>query len=184
MGESDQKEGWAPKNWCFQTVLLEKTLERSLDSKEIKPINPKGNQLWIFIGRTDAEVPILWPPDAKSQIIGKDPHAGGDWGQEEKEATEDVMTGWHHWLNGHEFEQTPKDNERLISLAFCLKYNFYYSCIFLILWFFLCYWLFLCYWASTFCLRFSVSSIFPESQSLHNFNYHLLLVATKSVFIP
>ena len=80
-------------------------LEKNLDSKEIKPVNPKGNQLWIFIGRTDAEALILWPPDVKSQLIGKDPDAGKDWGQEEKVATEDEMVGWHHWLNGHEFEQ-------------------------------------------------------------------------------
>ena len=102
----DRKEGWALKNWCFWTVVLEKTLERPLDSKEIKPANPKGNQLWIFIGRTDAEAPILWPPDVKSQLIGKDPEAGKDRKQE-KGTTEDKMVGWHHWLNGRESEWTP-----------------------------------------------------------------------------
>ena len=91
MWELNHKEGWAPKNWCFQTVVLEKTLESPLDSKEIKPVNPKGNQLWIFIGRTDAEAPILWPPDAKSWLIEKDPDAGKDWGQEEKWVAEDEM---------------------------------------------------------------------------------------------
>ena len=102
----DHKEGWAPKNWCFWTVVLEKTLESPLDSKEIKLVSPKGNQSWIFIGRADAEteVPIIWPPDVKSQFIRKDPDAGRDWRQEEKEMTEDEMVGWHHWLNGHEFE--------------------------------------------------------------------------------
>ena len=90
-------EGWVPKNWCFRTVVLEKILESSLDSKEIQPVHPKGNQSWIFIGRTDteAEAPILWPPDAKSQLFGKDPDAGKDWGQEEKGMTEE-MVGWHH----------------------------------------------------------------------------------------
>ena len=92
------------KNWCFWTVVLEKTLESPLDRKEIKPVNPKGNQPWIFIGRTDAaaEAPILRPPDAKSQLIGKDPDARKDWGQNEKGMTEDKMVGWHHRLNGHE----------------------------------------------------------------------------------
>ena len=106
--ELDHKEDWVPKNWYFWIVVLEKTLESPLDSKEIKPVNSKGNQPWILIGRTDAEAeaPILWPPDAKSQHIGKDLDAGKDWGQEEKWATGDEMVGWHHWLNGHEFEQT------------------------------------------------------------------------------
>jgi len=109
MGELDYKETWAPKNWCFWTVVLEKILEIPLDCKEIQPVNPKGNLFWIFIGRTDteAETPILWPPDAKSWFIWKDPDAGKDWRQEEKWTTEDEMVGWHHWLNGHEFEWTP-----------------------------------------------------------------------------
>ena len=112
MWELDHKEGWAPKNWCFQTVVLEKTLKSPLDSKKIKTVNPKGNQPWIFIGKTDAEAeaPILWPLDAKSQLIGKDPDAGKDWGQEEKGVTEDEMVGWHHQLNGHEFEQILGDS--------------------------------------------------------------------------
>ena len=114
----DHKEGWALKNWCFQTVVLEKTLESHLDSKEMKPVNPKGNHPWIFIGRTDteAEAPIFWPPDARRQFIAKDPDAGKDWGQEEKKETEDEMVEWHHWLNGHESEQTPGDSEEQGSL--------------------------------------------------------------------
>ena len=104
MWELDHKEGWVPKNWCFWTTVLEKTLESPLDCKEIQPVNPKGNQSWIFIGRTDAEAPILCPPDAKTWLIRKDPEAGKDWGQEEQGMTEDEMIGWHHLLNGHEFE--------------------------------------------------------------------------------
>ena len=103
--EMDYKESWAPKNWCFWTVVLEKTLESPLDCKEIQWVNPKGTQSWIFIGRTDAEAetPILWPPDAKNQITGKDPDAGTDWRWEEKGTTEDEMVRWHHRHNGHEF---------------------------------------------------------------------------------
>ena len=107
MWELDYKESWAPKNWCFWTVVLEKTLESPLDCKEIQPVHPtrpeySGGQSWVFIGRTDveAETPIIWPPDAKSWLIGKDPDAGKDWGQEEKGTTEDEMVGWHHWLHG------------------------------------------------------------------------------------
>ena len=112
--KGDHKDSRALKNWCFRTVVLEKTLESPLDSKEIKPANPKGNQSWLFIGMIDAEaqVPILWPPDAKNQIIGKDPDAGKDWRQEEKGATEDEIVGQHHWLNGHEFEQWTWANSR------------------------------------------------------------------------
>ena len=114
------KESWVLKNRCFWTVVLEKTLESPLDSKEIKPVNPKGNQPWMFIGRTDteAEALILWPPDAKDWLNGKDPDAGKDWGQEEKGATEDEMVGWHHWLHGHEFEQAHGDSEGQGSLAY------------------------------------------------------------------
>ena len=103
----DYKESWAPKNWCFWIVVLEKTLESPLDSKEIQPVHPKGNQSWMFIGRTDveAETPILWPPDAKNWLIGKDPDAHKDWRWEEKGMTEYEMVGWHHWLDGHEFEE-------------------------------------------------------------------------------
>ena len=109
MWELDHKEGWTLKNWCFWSAVLKKTLESPLDCKEIQPVNPKGNQLWIFIGRTDAEAEalILWPPDAKSQLIGKDPDAGKDWGQEEKGTTEYEMVGWHHWCDGPEFEEAP-----------------------------------------------------------------------------
>ena len=120
MWELDHKEGWAPKNWCFWTAMLEKTLERPLDSKEIQPVNSKGNKAWIFIGRTnaEAETPALWSPDAKNWLIRKDPDAGKDWGQEEKGVIEDEMVGRHHWFNGHEFEQTPGD-EGQGSLAYC-----------------------------------------------------------------
>ena len=124
--ELDSKEGWVPNNWCFQTVLLEKTLESPWDCKEIKPVNPKGNQPWIFIGRTvaEAEAPMLWPPDAKSQIIGKDPVVGKDWEQEEKGTTEDEMVGWHPWLYGHESEQTlGDDSEGQGSLACCRSWG-------------------------------------------------------------
>ena len=119
--ELDYKESWKPKNWCFWTMVLEKTLESSLDSKEIQLVNPKGNQSWIFIGRTDteAEAPIHWPPDVKNWLIGKDPDAGKDWRQEEKGTTEDETVGWHHWLNGHEFEQTPGVGDGQGSLACC-----------------------------------------------------------------
>ena len=113
MWELDHKEGWAPKTWCFWTVVLEKTLESPLGSKEIKPVSPKGNQSWIFIGRTDAEVEVKnWP-------IGKDPDVGKDWGWEEKGTKEDKMVGWHHWLKGHEVEQTLGPGEGQGSLAFC-----------------------------------------------------------------
>ena len=105
MWELDCEEIWALKNWCFWTVVLEKTLESPLDCKEIYPVHPK-DQSWVFIGRIDAEAetPILWPPHAKSWLIGKDPDAGRDWGQEEKGMTEDEIAGWHHWLDEHEFE--------------------------------------------------------------------------------
>ena len=107
MCELDYKESWVPKNWCFWTVVLEKTLESPLDCKEIKPVNPEGNQFWVFIGRTDAEAkaPIIWPPDAKNWLTGKDPDTGENWRQKKEGMTEDEMVGWHHWLDGHEFEQ-------------------------------------------------------------------------------
>ena len=107
MWELDYKERWALKNWCFWTVVLEKTLESPLDCKEIQPVHPKGNQSWIFIGRTDteAETLILWPPDVKNWLTGKDSDDGKDWRQEEKGTTENKMVGWHHQLDGHEFEQ-------------------------------------------------------------------------------
>ena len=123
MWELHNKKGWALKNGCLRTVVLEKTLESPLDSKEIKPVNPKGNQSWIFIGRTDAkaEASILWPPDLKSQLIGKDPNAQKDWRQEEKRTTEDEMVGWHHWLN--DFEQTQEDGYGQGSLACCIPWG-------------------------------------------------------------
>ena len=119
MWELYYKESTALKNGCFWTVVLEKTLENPLDCKEIKPVHPKGNQSWIFIGRTDAEAPIVWPPDAKSWLTGKDPDAGKDGWQEEKGMTEDEMVGWHHWLNRHESEQAPRAGEVQESLACC-----------------------------------------------------------------
>ena len=113
MWELDHKESWALKNWCFWTVVLEKTLESPLNCKEIKLVNLKGSQSWLFIGRTDTdtEAPILWPPDMKSWLIRKDPDAGKDGRLVEKGMTEDEMVGWHHWLNAHEFEQAPGDGE-------------------------------------------------------------------------
>ena len=121
MWELDYKESWAPKNWCFWTVVLEKTLESPLDSKEIQQIHPKGDQSWVFIGRTDAEAetPILWPPDGKSWLTGKNPDAGKDWGQEEKGTSEDEMAGWYRWLDEHEFEQTPRAVDEQGGLACC-----------------------------------------------------------------
>ena len=118
MCELDNKKGRAPKNW---TVVLEKALQSPLDYKEIKPVNTKGIQPWIFTARTDAEAeaPVLWPPDVKNWLIRKDPDAGKDWRQEEKGTTEDEMVGWHHWLSRHEFELTPGDGEGQGSLACC-----------------------------------------------------------------
>jgi len=121
MWELDYKENWALKNWCFWTVVFEKTLESSLDCKEIQPVHPKEDQSWIFIGRTDAEAetPIFWPPDAKNWLIRKDPDAGKVWRREEKGTTEDEMVGWHHWLDGHEFEQAPGVGDGQGGLACC-----------------------------------------------------------------
>ena len=117
----DHKDGWVLKNWCFWTVVLEKTLESPLDCKEITPVRPKGNQSWIFTGRIDAEAeaPILWPPDTKSWLTGKDLDAGKDWRQEEKGTTEYKMVGWHHQLSGHEFEWALGDGEGQGSLVCC-----------------------------------------------------------------
>ena len=115
------KESWAQKNRWFWTVVLEKTLESLLDFKEIQPVHSKGDQSWVFIGRTDAEAetPILWPPDAKNWLIWKDPDAGRDWGQEEKGTTEDEMSGWHHWLDGRESEWTPGVGDGQGGLVCC-----------------------------------------------------------------
>ena len=115
------KESWAQKNWCFWTVVLEKILESPLDCKEIQPVNPKGDQSWAFIERTDveAETPVLWPPEVKSWLIRKHSDAGRDWGQEEKGTTEDEMAGWHCWLDGHEFEWTPGVGDGQGSLVCC-----------------------------------------------------------------
>ena len=121
MWELDYKEGWVPKNWCFWIVVLEKILESPLDCKEIQPVHPKGNQSWIIIERTDAgaETPILWPPDVKNWLIGKDSDAGKDWGKEEKGMTEDEMLGLHHWLNVYEFKQASGVGDGQWSLVCC-----------------------------------------------------------------
>ena len=125
MWELDHKEGWALKNWCFWTVVLEKTFESSLDCKEIKPVNLKGNQSWIIIGRTDAEAeaPILWLPDMQSWLTVKDPNAQKHWRQEQKGRTENEMVGWHHQFNGYEFEQAPGVGDGQESLACCSSWG-------------------------------------------------------------
>ena len=125
MWELDLEESWAPKNWCFWTVVLEKTLESPLAYKEIQPIHSEGDQPWDFFGRTDAkaETPILWPPHAKSWLIGKDSDAGRVWGQEEKGTTEDEMAGWHHWLDGRESEWTPGAGDEQGGLACCSSWG-------------------------------------------------------------
>ena len=109
MWELDYEESWALKNWCFLTEMLVNTLESPRDCKDIRPVHPKGDQSWVFIGKSDveAETPVFWPPNVKSWLTWKDPDVGKDWGQEEKGTTEDVMVGWHHWLNGHGFGWTP-----------------------------------------------------------------------------
>ena len=119
MWELDCEESWVPKNLCFWTVVLEKTLESPLDCKEIQPVNSKGNQSWVFIRRSDAEAetPILWPPHVKSWLIGKDSDAGRDWGQREKGTTEDEMARWHHWVDGHGFEWTLRVGDGQRGLA-------------------------------------------------------------------
>ena len=121
MWELDYKESWALKNWCIWTAVLKKTLESPLDCKEIQPVHPKGNQSWIFTWRTaaEAETPILWPPDVKSWLIWEDPDPEKDWGQEKKGTTEDEMVGWHHRLNGHEFEQAPGVGDGQGGLVCC-----------------------------------------------------------------
>ena len=125
MWDLDHKESWAPKNWCFPIVVLEKTLESPLDCKEIQPVDLKENQPWVFIRRSDAEVeaPILWPPDV-NWLPGKDSDTGKDWGQDYKGLTEDEMVGWHHWLNGHESEQTSGDSGGERSLECCSPWGY------------------------------------------------------------
>ena len=121
MWELDSKESLVPKYRCFWTVVLEKSIERPLVCKEIQPVHPKGNEFWIFIGSTDAEAetPMLWPPDAKNRLTGEDSDPGRDWRLEDKGTTEDEMFGWHHWLNGHEFEQAPGVGDGQGSPAYC-----------------------------------------------------------------
>ena len=125
MWELDHKESWVLKNWCFWTVVLEETLGRPLDCKEIKQVSPKENQYWIFSGRTDAEAEalVLWPRDGKNWLFGKDHDAGKDWRQEKKGSTEDNMVGWHHQLNGNEFEQAPGIDDGQGSLVFCSQWG-------------------------------------------------------------
>ena len=125
MWELDYKESWALKNWCFWIVVLEKTLESPLDCKEIQSVHSKGDQPWVFLGRTDAkaETPLLWSPHAKSWLIGKDPDAGRDWGQEERGMTEDEMAGWHHWLDGREFEWSPGVGDGQGGLVCCTSWG-------------------------------------------------------------
>ena len=125
MWELDCEESWVPKNWCFWTEVLEKTLESPLDCKEIQPVHPKGDQSWVFIGGTDieAETPVLWLPNAERWLIWKDPGAGRDWGQEEKGMTEDEMAGWHYRLDGHEFEWTPGVEDGQGGLACCSSWG-------------------------------------------------------------
>ena len=125
MWELDSKDGWALKNWCFWTVVLEKTPESPLDCKEIQPVHSKGDQSWVFFGRNDAkaEIPVLWPRDAKSWLIWKDPDAGKDWRQEEKGTTKDEMVRWHHRLNGREFGQTPGVGDGQGGLACCSSWG-------------------------------------------------------------
>ena len=123
MWEVDHKKGWEPKNWCFQTVVLEKTFGSPFNSKGIKPDNPEENQPWIFIGRTDAKAPILWPHDAKNQLIGKYLDAGKDRRQEKKGMTGDEMVGWYHWLSWHEFDQISGDGEGQGSLMCCSSWS-------------------------------------------------------------
>ena len=125
MWELEHEKSWVLKNWCFQIMVLEMTLESPLDCKGLKPVDPKGSQPWMFIGWTDAETeaPVLWLSDAKSQLIGKDCNAGKDW-QQEKGVSEDELVGWHHWLNGHEFEKTMGDSEGHRSLARCHSWGY------------------------------------------------------------
>ena len=125
MWELDCEESWVQKNWCFWTVVWEKTLESPLDCKEIQPVHPKGDQSWVFIGKTDveAETPVLWPPDAKSWLIGKDPDAGKDWRQEEEGTTEDEMVGWHHRHDRHRFGCTPGVGNGQGRLACCSSWS-------------------------------------------------------------
>ena len=125
MWELDHKESWVLRNWCFWTVVLEKTLESPLDCREIKPVIPKGNQSWIYIGRIgdEAEAPIIWLPDSKNWLIGKDPDSGKDWRQEEKGTTEDEMVGWHHLLYWHKFEQAPRVGDWWGGLVCCSPWS-------------------------------------------------------------
>ena len=154
MWELDYKESWTLKNWCFWTVVLGKILESHLDCKEIQPVHPKGDQSWVFIGRTDVEAAtlILWPPDEKSWLIWKDPDVGKDWGQEEKGTAEDEIIGWHNWLDGHGFGWTPGVGDGQGGLACCCSWgrkeldatelNWLFHCVYVLqlLYPFVCHW--------------------------------------------
>ena len=182
MWELDYEESWVLKNGCFWTVVLEKTLESPLDCKEIQPVHPKGDQSWVFIGRTDAEAdtPILWPPHAKSWLVGKDSDAGRDWGQEEKEMTEDEMARWHHWFDGHEFEWTPGVGDGQGGLACCDScghkesdttewLNWTELMLALLLMTFLLKWAILSYWHVKSSLPSSFPSVIWDLNSLWNY---------------
>ena len=171
MWELDYKESWALKNWCFWTVVLEKTLESPLDCKEIHPVHPKGDQSWVFIGRTDveAETPIFWPPDAKSWLTWKDPDAGRDWGQEEKGMTEDEMVRWHPRLDGHGFGWTPGVGDGQGGLACCNSWGHkeldmtewlnWAELILFVLWFYLHSFNYCCFWKIQTSNKFKLSPL-------------------------
>ena len=171
MWELDCEESWVPKNWCFWTVVLEKTLESPLDCKEIQPVHSEGDQPWDFLGMNDAkaETPVLWPPHAKSWLTGKDSDAGRNWGQEEKGMTEDEMAGWHHWLNGHESVWTPRVGNGQGGLACCVVHGVAKSRTRLSDWTELILSLFFCLTLSL-SFSFSVSVCMPlERNELRNF---------------
>ena len=174
--ELGHKEGWTLENCCFWTMVLEKTLESHLDCKEIKPVNPKEIQPWIFIGRTDAEAeaPIFWPPVVKNWFFGKNPDAGKDWRREEKGITEDEMVGWHHWLKGHEFEQALGNGEGQGNLACCslwglkkldtsevLNNNRWYKCA----------------------LKMESHGIKPTGRHINDFNLNIINYHVKTIII-
>ena len=173
MWELDHKESWVLKSWCFWTVELEKALESPLDCKKIKPVNPKGNQSWIFTGMIDAEAEaiILWPPDAKNWLIRKDLDAGKDWRQEEKETTKDEMVGWHHWLDGHEFEQVLGVGDGQGSLACCSPWGHKESDM--------TEWL---NWTDDYCFRENTRVGVVEGLLTFNLNRYFQLVSKKNLY--
>ena len=192
MWELHCEESWAPKNWCFWTVVLEKTLESPLDCKEIQPVHPKGDPSWVFIGRTDAEAetPIFWPPHVKSWLTGKDSDAGRDWAQKENGTTEDEMAGWQHWLDGHEFEWTLGVGDGQGGLACCSPWgrkesdmterlnwtelNWWYSGVWFLTYFTLCnrLYVYLPHFSWFKFIPFYGWAIFPHLCMYHNFFLH------------